>query len=72
MRVEDIAYPGSRVQFTMTTALDINEANGITLTDADRASLAEESLMWHVDIGILEMKPENRLKKIISTTALRP
>ena len=58
VRVEGITYPGSLVQFTLTTALDLNEANGITLTEADRASLAEDSLMRYVDLGIIEMKLE--------------
>ena len=58
VRVESITYPCSLVQFTLTTMLDLNEANGITLSDEDKAALAEDSLMRYVDLGILEMKLE--------------
>lgn len=58
VRVESIVYPRSLVQFTLTTMLDLNEANGVTLSDEDKAALAEDSLMRYVDLGIIEMKLE--------------
>ena len=53
VRVGDRTYPASLLQFTLTTAIDINESNGMQLTDDDKQMLTEQAPMKYVDIGIL-------------------
>ena len=58
VRVGDKTYPASLLQFTLTTAIDINETGNQGLTDDDKQLLTEQALMKYVDIGIIEMKLE--------------